>query len=360
MSRLKRIIKKNLFTILTLAICMVILLIFLFHGTSVQQLNNIFQNLNVGWMLVAVATLALTWLMEGFSNMLLCRHFYPKWTYGRAFMVGMTGIFYSAITPFSTGGQPMQIYYMTKMGMSAGRSAAVISVKTITYQITMLAFSLILLGNEFSFFMSNVSHLMFITIFGVVSNILFILAVVLVSLNAKFINRMLHAVLNGLAKIHIVKEPEKKYQKIITQLDSFNEGFKTMGHNWKLYISVCLITVLQIIINNSVTYCIYRAFHLKGATLWIIIAAQVFSNMVSAFVPLPGGSGGAEVSFSAFCHIFFGNLLTPALLVWRLLTYYGCILVGCISVSIGSRKYVGTPPPENYNISDKPDKSEAA
>lgn len=74
-----------------------------------------------------------------------------------------------------------------------------------------------------------------------------------------------------------------------------------------------------------------------------MIAAQVFSNMVAAFVPLPGGSGGAEVSFSAFCHVFFQNLLTPALLVWRLLTYYGCIVFGCIFVSIGARKYVGAP-----------------
>ena len=352
MSRLKRIIKKNLFTIITLSISMIILLIFLFHGNSVEQLQTIFHNLNAGWMLVAFVTLVLTWLMEGLTNLLLCRHLHPGWTYGRAFMIGMTGLFYSAITPFSTGGQPMQIYYMSKMGMPAGHSAAVISAKTITYQITMMVFSLILLGSELPFFIKNVSNLAFLTVFGIVSNILFVVAVILVSVNAGFIYPMLHAVLRWLGKIHAVKEPEKKYESIIAQLDTFHEGFKTMGKSWKLYISVCLITVLQIIVSNSVTYCIYRAFHLNQASLWIMIAAQVFSNMVASFVPLPGGSGGAEVSFTAFCRVFFGGLLTPALLVWRLLTYYGCIIFGCIFVSVGSRKYVGSPPPEDYTLSD--------
>ena len=352
MSRFKRIIKKNLFTIITLSITMVILLIFLFQGNSIQQLGSIFKSLSVSWMLLAFATLFVTWLMEGFVDWLLCRHFYPKWTYGRSFMIGMTGMLYSAVTPFSTGGQPMQIYYMAKMGMKAGHSAAVISVKTITYQITMVLFSLILIGSELPFFIKNVSNLTFLTIFGIASNIIFILAVILVSVNAGFVYRMLRTILNGLGKIHIVKEPGKKYESIITQLDAFHAGFKTMGRNWKLYLVVCLITVVQIAVSSSVTYCIYRAFHLSSATLWVMIAAQVFSNMVAAFVPLPGGSGGAEVSFSAFCHVFFQNLLTPALLVWRLLTYYGCIVFGCIFVSIGARKYVGAPPPEDYSNPD--------
>ena len=347
MSIFKNVLKKNLFTIVTLAISMAILLVFLFRGNSVQQLSKIFSSLSVGWMLLAFATLAVTWLLEGTADWLLCRHLYPHWSFGRAFMIGMTGLFYSAVTPFSTGGQPMQIYYMSKMGMQPGHSAAVISVKTITYQITMVLFSLLLIGSELPFFVRNVSNLAFLTLFGVVSNVLFILAVVLVSVNAGFIYRLLHSLLNLLGKMHLVKEPEKKYASIIAHLDTFHAGFKVMGRNWKLYLAVCLLTVVQIFVSSSVTYCIYRAFHLRGATLLVMIAAQVFANMVAAFVPLPGGSGGAEVSFSAFCHVFFQNLLTPALLVWRLLTYYGSILFGCIFVFAGARKYVGAAPPKD-------------
>ena len=38
--------------------------------------------------------------------------------------------------------------------------------------------------------------------------------------------------------------------------------------------------------------------------MFVMISAQVFVNMVSAFVPLPGASAGAEVSFYLFSAAF--------------------------------------------------------
>ncbi|MCH3971170.1 MAG: flippase-like domain-containing protein [Oscillospiraceae bacterium] len=346
MTRFGRALRKHLFTVIVLAVTMGILLFSLFKEKSISQLGQIYSTLDPFWILLAFATLGVTWLLEGTCNWLFCRHLYPNWTYGRSFMIGITGIFYCSITPFSSGGQPMQIYYMAKMGMQPGKSAAIISAKTITHQTTTLIFSLILIATELPFFIANVPHLYWFTIFGLVTNIIFIAAVVLVSVNAGFIYRLLHACLIGLNKIHIVKEPEKTYQTIVNQLDSFHEGFKTMGKDWRLYVLVCTITCLQLVLGSLDTYCVYRAFHLHGASVWRIIAAEVFSAMVVTFVPLPGGSGGAEVSFEAFCRIFFGTLTKPAMLIWRLITYYGTIVFGYLFVLLGSRRYIGSPPPE--------------
>lgn len=348
MSNFLRLLKKHFFTIIILAVTMGILLCSLLKEKSLPELAHIFSTLSPFWMLMAAATLVGTWLMEALCNWLLCRHLYPKWTYGKSFMIGITGIFYASITPCSAGAQPMQIYYMSKMGMDGAKSAAIISAKTITHQTTMVIFSLILIFTELPFFVANVSNLTLFTVFGLVTNVLFIAAIVLVSVNAGFIYRWLHTAMRWLGKLHILKEPEKKYETVVKQLDSFHEGFKTMGHSWKLYAAVCLITIIQLVFGSLDTYFIYRAFHLHGASVWRIIAAEVFAAMVITFVPLPGSAGGAELSFEAFCHIFFGSLTTPAMLVWRLLTYYGSIVFGIIYVSIGSRKYLGTPPPEDY------------
>ncbi|QKO30204.1 flippase-like domain-containing protein [Caproicibacterium lactatifermentans] len=354
MKRFFRALRKHLFTVIVLAVTMAILLFSLFKEESISQLGHILSTLDPFWILLAFGTLVVTWVLEGLCNWLLCRHLYPSWTYGRSFMIGITGIFYSAITPFSSGGQPMQIYYMSKMGMKPGKSAAIISSKTITHQTTALTFSLLLVATKLSFFVENVTHLTMFTIFGLVTNIIFIAAVVLVSVNAGFIYRLLHTCLKGLNKIHIVKNPEELYQTIIKQLDSFHAGFKTMGKNCgRLYVLVCSITIVQLIFGSLDTYCIYRAFHLHGASVWLIIAAEVFAATVVAFVPLPGGSGGAEISFKAFCTIFFGSLTTPAILVWRLITYYGTILFGYILVLLGSRRYVGTRPPDEQLIEKK-------
>ncbi|MCH4239362.1 MAG: flippase-like domain-containing protein [Oscillospiraceae bacterium] len=329
-----------LFTVIVLAVTMIIVLACLLREKSLPELGRIFTSLDPFWMLLALGTLFGAWGLEGLCNWLLSRHLYPEWTYGRSFMVGITGIFYACITPCGAAGQPMQIYYMSKMGMEPGPSAAIISAKTLTHQCTMVVFSLFLILTELPFFVKNVSNLTLFTIFGLVTNVIFILAVILISVNAKLIHALLRGVLAVLGKMHIVKDIPSSYDSIVRHLNSFQRGFKTMGKSWKLYLLVCAITVVQLILGSYDTYCIYRAFHLYGASMWQVIAAEVFAGMVVSFIPLPGNSGGAEASFEAFCHIFFGNMTTPAMLVWRLISYYGSIIFGGILVFIGSRRYL--------------------
>lgn len=112
-----------------------------------------------------------------------------------------------------------------------------------------------------------------------------------------------------------------------------------MGRSLKLYLLVMGITVIQITVNSLVPYFIYRSFGLNSASVITFIAAQVFVSMISAFVPLPGASGGAEVSFSLFFSMFFQATTLPALVLWRFLTYYTNILFGGIASYIGGRVF---------------------
>ena len=69
-----------------------------------------------------------------------------------------------------------------------------------------------------------------------------------------------------------------------------------------------------------------------------MMAAQAYVSMVSAFVPLPGASGGAEGSFVLFFSAFFQNsTVIPAMVIWRTCTYYLNIPVGGICAFIVGR-----------------------
>ena len=60
--------------------------------------------------------------------------------------------------------------------------------------------------------------------------------------------------------------------------------------------------------------------------------------MVSAFVPLPGASGGAEGSFVLFFGPFFQqDTILPATVVWRVLTYYLNFPAGAVCSYIAGR-----------------------
>jgi uncharacterized protein (TIRG00374 family) len=332
-------IKKNLFTIITLTLSAGILLYFLFTNYGIAALGNTIASLKPGWFLMAILSAVLCWVLEGFVLNLLCMHVCPEWSFGRSFAVGMIGLLYSALTPFSTGGQPMQIYSMRKMGMDTGKAGSAIAMKTLTYQVVMVAYSLVLVAMKLRFFQTSVSNFSFVTIIGLISNSTFIALVALFMISQKSTDKMVTSSIWFLHKIKLCKHPEQRYEKIHSQLEIFHDATKLMGKSVKLYAVVMVITVFQITINSLIPYFIYRSFNLHTASITTMVAAQVFVAMVSAFVPLPGASGGAEVSFYGFFGMFFQSAILPAMLLWRIITYYANILFGGIAASIGGRLY---------------------
>ncbi|MDF2632250.1 MAG: flippase-like protein [Caproiciproducens sp.] len=332
-------IRKNLFVIITLVLSIGVLLYFLFTNYGIAALGHTITTLKINWLLMAIAGAVFCWVLEGFVLHLLCVHLYPRWSFGRSFSVGMIGLLYSALTPFSTGGQPMQIYSMSKMGMDTGKAGSIIAMKTLTYQVVMVAYSLVLVAMKLHFFQTSVSNFSFVTIIGLISNSTFIALVALFMISEKTTDKLVTSTIWFFHKIKLCKHPEQRYEKIHSQLAIFHDATKLMGKSTRLYIVVMVITVFQITLNSLIPYFIYRSFNLNTASVVTMLAAQVFVAMVSAFVPLPGASGGAEVSFYGFFGMFFQAAILPAMLLWRIITYYANILFGGICAYVGGKLY---------------------
>ena len=119
-ANLKQTLRKNLFAIITISIAAIVLIAFLFFSDSIESIRKLPDGISWRWMLLALGIAAMNWVLEGFALNLICKLIYPQWRFRYSFCIGMVGILYSALTPFSTGGQPMQIYSMHKLGMDTG------------------------------------------------------------------------------------------------------------------------------------------------------------------------------------------------------------------------------------------------
>lgn len=338
-AKMLRALKKNLFVIITLVLTIGVLLYCLVTTNGVGTLWYLINRLVPQWVFLAVFGVVATWLLEGFVLHLLCLHLYPEWSYGRSFAVGLIGLLYSALTPFSTGGQPMQIYSMHKMGMDTGKAGSIIAVKTITYQIVMVLYSLVAVAAKLRFFQTNVSNFSFVTIIGLVSNSVFIALVFLFMVSETMTDRMVTGAIRLLHRVKLVRHPKERYEKIHGQLAMFHDASRLMGNSTRLYLTAMGITVFQITLNSLIPYFIYRSFGMKSASVATMVSAQVFVQMVSAFVPLPGASGGAEGSFYIFFGMFFRSAILSAILLWRFLTYYANIIFGALAAYIGGKVY---------------------
>lgn len=330
--------RKNLLSIITIALSLGILAAFLSTKYGLENFKDALLHFHFIWLFWIAAAIVAGWLLEAYVLYLFCRHLDGDWTFGQSFYVGMIGLFYSALTPFNMG-EPMEIYKMSYMGMDTGAATSVIALKSLVHHVVMLFYSLFLISFELQYFQTRVSNFSFITLFGLLTNGLFISFVLLIILKEQVADGLLKGAAYLLGKIGFHKTSKKVYEFGQKQLRIFHKSSQLFGHSTPLYIVTVLLTLAQITIASLISYFVYRCFGLKGRSVFTMVAADTFVTMVASFVPLPGSSGGAEGGFFLFFQDSFGNMIVPGITLWRLSTYYINILFGGIIAWVGRKKY---------------------
>jgi uncharacterized protein (TIRG00374 family) len=239
------------------------------------------------------------------------------------------GLFWSAITPSSTGGQPMQVYLLhSKMHIGIGYATSRLMQKFMVYQVVLTLISIVAVLANIPFIMANknISYILVLLAFGFVSQLSVTGMVLLFSFSPNLSRKLIMFFAKILNKIKIIKNVEEKIDGIDKQLDNFHTSNKDIYKKPKLLIVSFILTIFQFIAMFLVPYFIFRSFGFTHATPFQLISSQAFVNLMSGMVPIPGASGAAELGFT----VFFGNYfirgtLKSAALIWRVINYYGVI-----------------------------------
>ena len=260
---------------------------------------------------------------------LIIHNYQKKYTFKQAIKATVIGQFYSVITPGAVGGQPMQLYCMSKQGVDGGVASSCLLQKFLVYQTTITFYSLIAMLCNMSLFYGDLKNLMLsLALFGFLSHLVVVVFMFIFSFNKKLASSIINFFFRLLTKIKIIKNPEEKKEKLEEQMEFFHESNSKLYENKKLLVASCALTILQLTFLFSIPYMIYRSFNLTGANPADMITAQAFVTMVSSFMPLPGGSGAAEGSFYVFFKLFFTeNIIKSAILIWRIITYFMNVIV---------------------------------
>lgn len=327
-------LKKNIITIAGTAISLGIVAYFCLT-TGVDTFVQSFSKLSPLWLVAAIVAMVLYWLFEALALHVLVHHIYPKRRFLRSFRIAMVGQLYNAITPFASGGQPMQLYEMTvNDGMSMGSASSVMTRKCLVFQMGVTVFSLVALVFAYSFFARNISGFLVVTGLGLLINLIYLGALLLLAYNQKLTTRLTNGFVKLFKKLRLIKNPATIQERVNNQLKLFHES-STMFANGRAVVALSYVfTFLQLCCYFLIPYCVYRAFGLAGAPVFMMVAAAAYVYMVSAFMPLPGGSGAAESSFYMLFLLFFSNsVIAPAMLLWRTITYYSCLIAGAATMA---------------------------
>jgi len=287
--------------------------------------------MNKWWLIAGLSLIGLYWLIEAFTLNVLVNNLHEKTNFKSLMKVSMIGQFFSGLTPFASGGQPAQLVLLNKNKVPVGIGSSILMSKFVVYQSVLVIYSGILLILKSNMFYAKVNNLFGLVILGFGVNLIVITVLLFISFAKGSNKNIATGLIHFLHKIKVIKHKEKHIENIEEHINEFHTQVDVMRGHSRLIIKIVILTVLQLTSYFLVPYCLYKGFGLDGVSVINIIAATAFVLMVTSFVPLPGGSGGAEGGFYMIFGMFFlPHLIIPAVLIWRVMTYYLWMAIGGI------------------------------
>lgn len=324
--------KKIPWGLLYVLLTVIVLIVFGLVNDQFLGMFSVIAGLSLGFVALAVLINGVYLLLEGEIIRLLLHCQGERVGFWTTFKIGLIGIYYSYITPSSTGGQPAQVVYLLRDKVSAGSSAAVLFIKFFAYQFSFVLSSVLALILMWPKITAESPNLVPFIILGICINGLWIIAIPLL-----FCAPVLHGLAGLLVKLADKLTFLRQRDALIEKIRGFENDFAEYTAKFKSKMRYILISILlslpQVVLQFSVLYVVFLAFSVN-LPFGEMLCMQILLQATVCFVPLPGASGAQELGFTAFFGGYFpeSGVLYTAVLVWRFFTYYIIVILGALVV----------------------------
>ena len=302
---------------------------------------NYFKNMNYLWVLVAVLCMVLNILFQSLSQYRFLKEVDPNYKFSSCFKLMCMAMFFNAITPFSSGGQPCEMYLLNKEGIKVSDSLNALMQNFITYQFGLIFTSTIaIILNGIFKILPDTLLLKKIVLIGYFANILVMGIIIFISRAKRLNTKLFSKIFKFIFHFKFIKNKEEKEQKFNKYLEDFYNSTAIMKNNKKNTILSFLFNLISLCFLYAIPIFVFYSFgHFKLDYLESFVSSS-FTYLIGSFVPIPGATGGLEYGFIDFFKIFIksGAMLSAGMLLWRLITYYFGMVLGGIVLMTYRRK----------------------
>ena len=332
-------LKKN--SIILLLITVVVLVCLL--KDDFPSIIETLAGANLLWILLGIFCFFLALGFEARAYQEIIQGYEYDYSFKKSYRMLLITKFFNGITPFSSGGQPMQIYMLKKDGIRLTKATNIIIQNFIIYQMALVIFGIIaIITNYYLKIFTEVTLLKQLVTIGFLINTLVMIGLVIISFSSKFNNFIVNKSIAILAKLKIIKNKEEKQIKWKEKVDDFHEGTTYLKKNVPLCIRAFIYNMIYLCLIYLMPFFIIIGLHNGlpvGVTPIKVICASAYVLIMGSFVPIPGASGGIEFGyFKFFGNFITGSLLKASLLIWRTVSYYIPMIIGGILFSINIKE----------------------
>lgn len=317
--------------IILLIISIVFIFVFLYNG-NIKEVYSVIRNSNPIYLLLSVLIIILCNVFKGMAYLSVFKNMNLDENIVGATKFALISQLFDGITPFSSGEQPYQVYYLKKRyGIGYSASFGYVFYTSLMYQTAFLIVSTIsiILNNIYKFITVEPLVLNLIYI-GYVVTLLFTLVLFFINVDRKRGKRLLEGSLKFLNKIKLLNE--NRYKKLNASVEQLFESLKELNSDYSVLVKSILSNVVYVltlmIVPLYIMNCVFPDIKMP------IIATMIASNFIAlavVFIPIPGGTIGQEFVFlSLFKAFATPHVVSAGMLLWRFFTYYFVMLVGFI------------------------------
>ena len=304
-------------------------------GFSPKKFMEYLDN-NNPWWLMAAALSMLAYI--GFDALMigcLLKGFGFRRSFPKCISYAAADLYFSAITPSATGGQPMEAYFMFMDGVPGVISTVVLLTYLLLYTV-----SIVLIGLFCLIFMPGVFFA-----FGTVGRIFIGVGAVIQVALAMFYGLLLWKkklllgicdwVLRILAKLHLLRNLDRWEGKLRTTMEQYGQATELLKGRRKLLVKTLLLNLAHRISQIMVTVFCFLA---GGGSLRL--APRMFamqSNVVigACCIPIPGSMGVTDfLMLDGFSSMMSEQQSANLELLARATSFYICVLLCGIIVLI--------------------------
>ena len=314
-------------------------------GERLPPIGEVFSKLAGNWyyLLFAVMSVLACYLFKGLKLSVLCKYLTKKWHFKTCVETCIVGLYYNNITPLAVGGQPFEIYHLSKHGVHGGVAS---SLPILTFFQNQLAFvvlgatSLLLLSKNVLSIPTNMLGALpavtsVLAVVGLCLCIFMPLLVVTFSIMPRVGAKLVKLVFFIAKKLKLLKKPEETQYKTMKTVISNSRCIKQSASNPFIFSGTFFISFLEQFANCSIAYFTLKFFGFNwggGILEWLqVVQLCMILYAGISFIPTPGNSGAADLSFFLLFKTGLGSgYAFTAMLLWRFLSYYLHIIIGFV------------------------------
>ena len=328
-------LKKN--TIILLLITIIVL-----YFVLKDDMNNIITTLgtmNYFFVVIAILFFFFYIVLRAYVNYLVVDE-KEKYTFLEAIKHNIIVLFFNGITPFSTGGQPMEIYMLTEHDIKLSKATNVTIQNFIFYQVALVLYGLLAVSyNAIFHIFPKVPFLRHLVLVGFLINTLVIVILAIITFSDKLTKKMIHLVLKIAKKLGILKKHKDLREKLDIKVDEFQTSSRKLLKDKKLFFKGVFLNFLALTCFYIIPLFLVLGLHSNSINMMDSITSSAYTLIVGSFVPIPGASGGIEYSFTQFFGNFISSdMINTVLLIWRFITYYLGMILGAILFNFHNKK----------------------